>query len=60
MGDEPILAVIQPIIIDTMLTEYRADIKNEKIGLNFVTCEQSLRSRKIPTSMRMVKESSER
>ena len=24
-----------------LLTEYRADIKNEKIGLNFVTCEHS-------------------
>ena len=25
-----------------LLTAYQADIKNEKIGLNFVTCEQSL------------------
>ena len=28
---------------NSLLTEYRADIKNEKIGLNFVTCEQSIR-----------------
>ena len=42
MGCEPILPDIQPVTIDTILTEYWADIKNEKIGLNFVTCEQSL------------------
>ena len=42
MGCEPILPNIQPVTIDTMLNRISGDIKNEKIGLNFVTCEQSL------------------
>ena len=32
MGCEPILPDIQPVTIDTMLTEYRADIKIKKSG----------------------------
>ena len=32
MGCEPILPNIQPITIDTMLTEHRADIKIKKSG----------------------------
>ena len=40
MGREPILPNIQPVTIDTMLNRIPADIKKEKIGLNFVTCGQ--------------------
>ena len=32
MGGEPILPDIQPVTFDTMLTEYRADIKIKKLG----------------------------
>ena len=53
MGCEPILPDIQPITIDTMLNRILADIKNEKIGLNFVTCEQSLHEfKKFPLVMK--------
>ena len=40
MGDEPILPVIQPVTINTMLNN---DGPNVGGGLNFVTCERSLR-----------------
>ena len=35
MGCEPILPDIQPVTIDTMLTEYRTDIKDEKNRAKF-------------------------
>ena len=39
MGDEPILPVIQPVTINTMLNNNGPNIGD---GLNFVTCERSL------------------
>ena len=41
MGDEPILSIIQPVTIDTMLNWKTGRYIKVKIGLNFVTCERS-------------------
>ena len=38
MGNEPILPVIQPVTINTMLNNNGPNIGD---GLNFVTCERS-------------------
>ena len=40
MGDEPILPVIQPVTINTMLNNNGPNIGDE---LNFVTCERSFK-----------------
>ena len=44
MGDEPILPVIQPITINTMLNNNGPNIID---GINFITCERSFSSLKL-------------
>ena len=50
MGDGPIEHVIQQVTIDTMLNNNELDISK---GMNFVTCERSIKACSKPVAVNM-------